>query len=148
VRPPRVSSLLVAVCLAAAASCAKTATCDQTADCVTGPIPSVGEEFELAPLGSVTVTGTLIRITFERVADDSRCPTDAVCVWAGSVGLDIVVTDNGVEKFKGRLNSNQAPKVVSVGAYELSIVGVTPAPRTTTTIRPEDYRARMKLAAK
>src|SRR5262245_2914355 len=43
--------------------------------------PELGRPFEMKPDEVVAIQG--LRITFEGVADDSRCPTGAQCVWAG-----------------------------------------------------------------
>ena len=57
--------------------------------CAEGPstpadVP-LGSEFTLAPGETALVGDDGLLVTFESVTEDSRCPMDAICVWAGSV---------------------------------------------------------------
>ena len=51
------------------------------------PVP-VGRAFELSVAKTQDV-GDGLRVTFNGVSEDSRCPTDAVCVWAGNAALQV-----------------------------------------------------------
>src|SRR5919206_5039217 len=44
----------------------------------------VGREFKIKVGRTVTLKGESLRLRFVRVADDSRCPTNVDCVWAGN----------------------------------------------------------------
>src|SRR5712671_4055395 len=47
------------------------------------------------PLGkSAAVSGTGARITFRRVTEDSRCPVDVTCIWAGDAKIELAVSRN------------------------------------------------------
>lgn len=50
------------------------------------------QDFELALGRTVSIAGTPQRVTFEAVPEDSRCPIDAVCVWAGNARVSLRVT--------------------------------------------------------
>ncbi len=45
--------------------------------------PKLGEEFELAVHQTAQITDENISITFQEVLEDSRCPVDVTCIWAG-----------------------------------------------------------------
>ena len=52
----------------------------------------LAQDFELSLGQTVAIAGTAHRVTFEAVPEDSRCPTDAVCVWAGNARVSLRVT--------------------------------------------------------
>ena len=72
---------------------------------------------------------------------DSRCPVDVTCVWAGEVTVAFILQLSGREE-RFELSTN-AP---SANAQELhfELLDVAPAPRSTTTIAPADYRISLR----
>jgi hypothetical protein len=109
----------------------------------TSPTPGLNEEFTLAPGQSAAVNGTNVRLTFDRVSEDSRCPTDVTCVWEGDavvvlkVKVDAEETTREVHTQGGEPRLRKAP----VGNYVVTLVRLEPAPRSTSTIEPSAYRA-------
>jgi hypothetical protein len=62
----------------------------------TGAPPQIevelGQGF-LLPIGrEVAVTGENLRIRFEGVIEDSRCPLDVTCVWEGRASVQLEIT--------------------------------------------------------
>jgi len=55
----------------------------------------LNEEFSLSIVQHASVTGEDLGITFEEVTEDSRCPSDVTCVWAGRVSCVIELTHAG-----------------------------------------------------
>lgn len=89
-----------------------------------------------------TIAAYGVRITPERVLEDSRCPSDVECVWAGTVRLE------------ARLESGlgTAAQVFTVGtpitteAEAVTLVSVLPYPLSPgTAISPADYRFRFEI---
>lgn len=74
--------------------------------------------------------------------NDSRCPKDVVCVWAGMVEVKLDVETP--EKKVLSLNSynNLAD---TIGVYEIRLVEVQPYPVSTKVIKPEDYEVSLKI---
>ncbi len=56
---------------------------------------SPGEEVTLRIGQSVAIKGEDLKITFAGVSGDSRCPADAVCVWAGEVTCLMEIKQDG-----------------------------------------------------
>ena len=77
-----------------------------------------------------------LRITPLKLLEDSRCPRDVQCVWAGQVRISTVITWQSrvqqIELTQGR------PVPVANGT--LTLVEVTPEPHSNVTINPRDYR--------
>lgn len=109
----------------------------------TSPTPALNEEFTLSPGQTATVNGTNVRLTFDRVSEDSRCPTDVNCVWEGDAVVVLKVKAEAEEATRevhtqgGDSRSRKAP----VGDYVVTLVRLEPAPRSTTTIEASAYRA-------
>ncbi len=109
--------------------------CGALAACGGGPSqPSdvaAGQEFTLAPGAAAVADG--LRVSFERVVSDSRCPTDAVCVWAGEVIVELKV-DGGSRQLRPGESATTA-------GHRVSLVRVEPYPSSAAAISRENYRA-------
>src|SRR6476646_1224216 len=57
----------------------------------TAVVADPGAEFNLAVGKSATISDTDYRITFNRVTEDSRCPVDVQCVWAGDAKIELTI---------------------------------------------------------
>lgn len=54
-----------------------------------------GEEVILRIGQSVSVEGEDLKVTFSGVSGDSRCPADAICIWAGEVTCLMEIKQDG-----------------------------------------------------
>jgi hypothetical protein len=72
-------------------------------------------------LGQVALVGDL-RVQPDRVIEDSRCPIDAQCVWAGQVVLQATVFDRDWSK---KLDLTLGAPVPIAGGY-LTLTSVQP----------------------
>jgi hypothetical protein len=98
-----------------------------------------GASFTLAPGQTATVRGTDTRITFKRVSEDSRCPVDVTCVWAGDAKIEIVIDPNGPAT---RILSITPPNnSAQAGILRIRFVGLTPVPRQADGNAPRNYLA-------
>lgn len=58
----------------------------------TGPDTArLGAPFRLSPGESVSVEGEPLRVRFERVKSDVRCPVTVQCIWAGAATVALSV---------------------------------------------------------
>lgn len=55
----------------------------------------LNEEFCLTIGQRASVTGEDLAVSFEEMTEDSRCPSDVTCVWAGSVSCVVELTRAG-----------------------------------------------------
>ena len=53
----------------------------------TATVAPLAESFKLRVGQTAAITGTNVRVKFDRVVADSRCPIDVQCVWAGSASI-------------------------------------------------------------
>ncbi len=82
------------------------------------------------------------RVTVLRVIEDSRCPMEARCVWAGQVRAEVRI-ELGSGTTVRELVSN-TPLAVADGSLEL--LGVMPPTSTQRKIAPRDYRFALKFS--
>lgn len=110
-------------------------------------LPSIeaatNQEFELAVGQKATVGSPAATVRFDTVTADSRCPIDAICVWAGDAALRFTIAvGNGASKAV-ELHSFTEPKRVTEGGAIIELLRVTPATDSRKPIALKDYRARL-----
>jgi hypothetical protein len=108
--------------------------------CDAGPgAPSdvaLGAEFALAPGESALAGDDGLRVSFESVTEDSRCPMDVICVWAGRVVVDVTAGRGEARHFA--LSPGDA---ADVDGLRLRLVRVEPYPSAAEPIPASAYRA-------
>jgi hypothetical protein len=110
----------------------------------------VGREFKIRAGRVVTLDGGRLRVRFVRVAEDSRCPVDVDCVWAGNAE---VVVEVGGRGWRGKrlltLNTNASPERPGedrYGRYTIKLVGLSPQPRSNRKIAAGQYTATLLVS--
>jgi len=107
----------------------------------TAAVVEPGASFTLAPGETAAVRGTDARLTFKRVTEDSRCPVDVTCVWAGDARIEITISRNGAAD-DTRILSITPPKYeAAVGNLRIRFVSLAPVPRQADANVPRKYRA-------
>jgi len=102
------------------------------------------QDFEIALGKTVAIAGTAQQVTFTAVTEDSRCPTDVVCVWAGNARISLRVTAAGTDSAIA-LNTGLEPRSATVSRFRLELRGLIPAPRAGTPATPDAYRATLRV---
>jgi hypothetical protein len=117
---------------------------------LTGPDLAVqpGEAFTLEVGKTAQLEGADLTVRLVEVANDSRCPVDVVCVWAGDAIAAIEVVTGGVERAFGlHANPGQStgPGTVSVGGYAIALEAVEPQPHADVPVSQTDYRVTLRI---
>ena len=84
-------------------------------------------------------------ITFLAVRNDSRCPVDVECVWAGNAEVEIGVAFGMGPTVPYVLNTGLDPRAVVVGSYQLTVADLRPAPVSYRGISQDQYVATLRL---
>ena len=114
--------------------------CDQGA---TAPTASLNADFTLAPGQTVTIESTATTVHFDRVVQDSRCPTDVQCIRAGEAIVRIVVkSSSGAQDYE--LNSERR-EPVHRDDLTITLVEVKPPRVSTRPIAPDEYRVTLRV---
>jgi len=85
-----------------------------------------------------------IWITFDQVIEDSRCPVDVRCFWAGNakLGFAIVKEENKVP-FTLNTHGGRFPRDTTLFGYKITLLDVKPYPHTDSTFTQIDYSAKI-----
>ena len=112
---------------------------------VTGAVEAYpGSPFTLAPGETASLKGAdAARITFRAVTEDSRCPVDVTCVWAGDAKIEIVVSRKGAADETTFLGITPPKNEVWVGNLKIRFVSLAPVPRQADAGTPRKYRAEL-----
>jgi hypothetical protein len=124
--------LTALVCLLLAAGCGDTAP--------SGPTVALNERFTLAPGEVAAVDGTSLRVQFVRVAGDSRCPADVVCIQMGDASVEILANGAPYDLH----TSVPQRSSVTVDGVEIELVELQPYPVSSRQIQPGEYRATLR----
>ena len=74
--------------------------------------------------------------------NDSRCPSDVVCVWAGKADVKIEIE----APQKGSLTlSTYDNRIDTFGVYVFQLIDVSPYPISTKNIELKDYDVKLKI---
>ena len=115
-----------------------------TAACDGGPtqpdrVPT-GRSFDLR-VGDAALTTDDVRIRFETVRSDSRCPLDAFCVRAGEAVIALTVGRVGEVPVGRELDTTPARSSTTFLNFTITLSSLQPYPRSDRPIRPGDYVA-------
>jgi hypothetical protein len=91
------------------------------------------------------VAGEQLGVGFTRVLNDSRCPIDAVCVWAGDATAQIELTAPGGRTGTVELHTPGDPKSATWNGVEITLLELQPAPRAGEPTRPAAYSVRLQV---
>jgi hypothetical protein len=132
-------SLLAAIVLAIVAS--------------TSPLPSgspapipLDRPFVVAHGGSAIVEGDLW-VHFLAVSEDSRCPSDVVCVWEGNARVGLELQASGAEPAHLSLDTNPGfTTEATYASYTIGLLALKPYPQSERPM-DEPYRATLVVSA-
>ncbi len=105
-------------------------------------VARLGRPFKLRAGQQITLRGEKLRIRFAAVEDDSRCPRDVTCIWAGNaaVRLDVSTSRRGSKSLT--LNTGKNSSLASeteYQGYKLRLVELSPYPQSDKQIAAGDY---------
>jgi hypothetical protein len=108
----------------------------------------LGVPFQLAVNETVHVAGSSLSVTFFNVTEDSRCPADAVCIWAGQVTAMVGVRENSTDlgRFNLTIGDNPSSAQQNVSSYSIKLTEVQPYPLASQPTSPSDYIATLVVS--
>lgn len=82
-----------------------------------------------------------LRIRFEEVRSDSRCPRGVTCVWAGDATVRLGLTSGEGVWTLAELHTHEEPDRVLHGRHVVQLVDLQPHPVPGSSTPAEDYVA-------
>ena len=91
-----------------------------------------------------------MNITFKKIVEDSRCPKDVQCVWAGVATIELTVMGTYSRPAPVKISTlNDAKKGLSnsviLNGHKISLVELNPYPKTSTDKRSNIGKNQIKL---
>jgi hypothetical protein len=106
----------------------------------------LNQEFEIKVGERVSVEG--LKISFGRVAEDSRCPQGVDCIWAGNGKVVLKLSKAGSRPSQVNLNTGIEPKHQLYAGYDIKLVSLKPYPKMGEKIKVSDYVATLVVGRK
>jgi hypothetical protein len=128
-------SLVALVLAVALAAC-------QSAGAPASHAARLGQEVRLAPGEQASFDPHGLIVEFVKVLEDSRCPTDVTCVWAGEVKLQLATRIRAAAPVQHEITAGQD---ATIGEFRLAVVRVEPERLSTREISPEQYRVMLRV---
>ena len=95
------------------------------------------------------IAGDDLTLSFDKVASDSRCPANAVCIWQGAATAKFSFTKNGELHSFDLSTITKSPayaKDTTIAGYKIEFINLSPYPGTFTPPAPDDQiRAELKI---
>jgi hypothetical protein len=100
-----------------------------------------GEEFTIRVGQQVVLKDTNLTIRFLDVTEDSRCPVDVVCAWAGNARLEFELQVSKKKKATVSLNTAVEPRAGRIKKFEVTLVNLVPGRKQGSPVTAADYEA-------
>lgn len=106
-------------------------------------------ELKLHEIAEGKIEGDLVKLGFDAVVSDSRCPANAMCIWQGAATAAFSFTKNG-DTHRFHLSTitmkPQYTKDTVLAGYKIEFINLLPYPGTFTPPAPESHiKAEIKI---
>ena len=102
----------------------------------------LGEPFDVRINDIAYIAETRFSIQVDGVPEDSRCPSDVMCAWAGNARVALTLRD-GTDVYAVDVNSTPNRHTVTRGRYTVELIDVRPVPIAGQPIPAEAYVIRL-----
>ena len=108
----------------------------------------INKEFSLGIGRSASIDGEKLIIKFKAVLEDSRCPVNVVCVWAGNGKVEFEILDIDGQNKTVTLNTEEEPRVTTLKGHNLKLISLNPPRIDGVSISPGDYSVTLLVEKK
>ena len=111
----------------------------------TGGLPQ-GTDLRLV-IGQRVMANEILSVTFHDVPEDSRCPTDVVCVWAGNAAVRLSAALGDGPDIPFTLNTMTVPRDTVFGPFRIFLLALEPEPVSYRPVGRDEYLLTLRFAA-
>ena len=108
----------------------------------------VDKEFSLGIGQTANIAGEKLFIKFKSVLEDSRCPVNVVCVWAGNGKVEFEILDIDAHNKIVTLSTEDGPGSITLKGHKLTLIALTPSRVDGISISPGDYAVTLRFERK
>ena len=106
-------------------------------------------ELKLSDCENGSIAGDDLKLCFNALVSDSRCPANAMCVWQGTAVAKFSLTKNNETSSFELATINMSPnyhKDTTMMGYKIEFINLSPYPGTVPTPVPADQiKAELKI---
>jgi hypothetical protein len=84
-----------------------------------------------------------VRITVNKIIEDSRCPTDVVCIQAGRLVANVTLKSNTDQETVNLILGATSPKLFDI--YKVSLITAEPSPHSSQSQATRVYKLTFKV---
>lgn len=108
--------------------------------CMTTPAPSAARQVAANTAFPMAVGETVLlpagtRLTYVRVRNDSRCPSDVQCIWAGDATIELTARPQAGTTQTIELHTGIEPRSQAIGAGTLTLQSLQRGTAPVATLR-------------
>jgi hypothetical protein len=108
----------------------------------------IDKEFSLGIGQTASIEGEKLVIKFKAVLEDSRCPVNVVCVWAGNGKVEFEILDIDGQNKTVTLNTEDEPGAITLKGHKLTLTSLNPPRIDGVSISPGDYSVTLRVERK
>jgi hypothetical protein len=105
----------------------------------------IDKEFSLGIGQTASIEGEKLVIKFKAVLEDSRCPINVVCVWAGNGKVEFEIIDIDGQNKTVILNTEEEPVAATLKGHKLKLISLRPPRIDGVQISPRDYSVTLRV---
>lgn len=108
----------------------------------------INKEFSLGIGQTASIEREKLFINFKAVLEDSRCPVNVVCVWAGNGKVEFEILDIDGQNKTLTLNTEDEPRATTLKGHKLKLISLNPPRVDGVSISPGDYSVTLLVEKK
>jgi hypothetical protein len=108
----------------------------------------INKEFSLGIGQTASIEREKLFINFKAVLEDSRCPVNVVCVWAGNGKVEFEILDIDGQHKTLTLNTEDEPRATTLKGHKLKLISLNPPRVDGVSMSPGDYSVTLLVEKK
>jgi hypothetical protein len=108
----------------------------------------IKKEFSLGIGQTANIEGEKLVFKFKAVLEDSRCPVNVVCVWAGNGKVEFEILDIDGQNKTVNLNTEEEPRAITLKRHKITLISLNPPRIDGVSISPGDYSVTLLVERK